>query len=286
MEWIILILLVITVIIGRIFYENHHIQKTVYELKSSKVKDDVKLIFLSDLHNQNFGKHNQNLIEQIEKENPDYILIGGDMLVGKKGELDKYAQNAWKLLQGIVNKFPVFYVNGNHEMRMKFNVEKYGTQYEEYEKKLKQMGVYMLNNNSICIEDKGIQINGMELEEVYYKKRGAKHLEVEDIKQKIGEKDETMFQILLAHKPEYFLSYVRWGADLTLAGHNHGGIVRLPFFGGMISTQYRIFPKYDGGLYTKDNKKMIVSRGLGGHTIKVRFLNLPDLVVIQLCKKK
>ena len=286
MEWVILILIVIIGVSGRILYENCHIRKTVYELKSSKVKDNIKIIFLSDLHNQSFGKNNQKLIEQIQKEKPDYILIGGDMLVGKRGELDKNASNAWKLLQGIVNEFPVFYVNGNHETRMKFDVEKYGTQYEEYEKKLKQLGVSILNNGSFSMEDKGIQINGIELEEAYYKKRGAKTLTVEEIEQRIGKKDETMFQILLAHKPEYFPSYVGWGADLTLAGHNHGGIVRFPFLGGMISTQYRILPKYDGGLYTKENKNMIVSRGLGGHTIKVRFMNLPDFIVIQLCKKE
>lgn len=284
MEWFLIVMLVVFIVVVRILYENHHIQKTIYEIKSNKLKDDVKIIFLSDLHNQSFGKNNKKLIEQIEQERPDYVLVGGDMLVGKRGELDHNAKNAWELLQGIVNIFPVFYVNGNHETRMKYDIKKYGIQYQEYEKKIKQLGIRILNDDNILVEEKGIQISGIELGEQYYKKRGAKWLEVSDIEDKLGRTDRKFFQILLAHKPEYFSVYTQWGADLILSGHNHGGIVRLPFFGGIISTQYRILPKYDGGLYTKENKRMIVSRGLGGHTIKVRFLNLPDLVIIHLHK--
>lgn len=285
MAWIMLILFIVLAIVGRVLYENCHIQKTVYEFKSNKVKEDATFIFLSDLHNQSFGKNNQKLIEQIEKENPDYILIGGDMLVGKKGEIDQHARNAWKLLQGIVNKFPVFYVNGNHETRMKFDTEKYGEQYTQYEEKLKKMGVSILNNDSIFLEEKGIQINGLELEEEYYKKRRAKDLTVTEIEQRLDKTAKDSFQILLAHKPEYFMSYAGWGADLTLSGHNHGGMIRLPLIGGIVSTQYRVLPKYDGGLYTKEEKHMIVSRGLGGHTIKVRLMNVPDFVIIHISPK-
>lgn len=285
MAWIMLILFIVLAIVGRVLYENCHIQKTVYEFKSNKVKEDTTFIFLSDLHNQSFGKNNQKLIEQIEKENPDYILIGGDMLVGKKGEIDQHARNAWKLLQGIVNKFPVFYVNGNHETRMKFDTEKYGEQYTQYEEKLKKMGVSILNNDSLFLEEKGIQINGLELEEEYYKKRRAKDLTVTEIEQRLDKTAKDRFQILLAHKPEYFMSYAGWGADLTLSGHNHGGMIRLPLIGGIVSTQYRVLPKYDGGLYTKEEKHMIVSRGLGGHTIKVRLMNVPDFVIIHISPK-
>lgn len=285
MAWIMLILFIVLVIVGRVLYENCHIQKTVYEFKSTKVKEDTTFIFLSDLHNQSFGKNNRKLIEQIEKENPDYILIGGDMLVGKKGEIDQHARNAWKLLQGIVNKFPVFYVNGNHETRMKFDTEKYGEQYTQYEEKLKKMGVSILNNDSLFLEEKGIQVNGLELEEEYYKKRRAKDLTVTEIEQRLDKTAKNRFQILLAHKPEYFMSYAGWGADLTLSGHNHGGMIRLPLIGGIVSTQYRVLPKYDGGLYTKEEKYMIVSRGLGGHTIKVRLMNVPDFVIIHISPK-
>ena len=91
--------------------------------------------------------------------------------------------------------------------------------------------------------------------------------------------DDT-FNILLAHHPLYGEAYAGWGADLTLSGHLHGGIVRLPHFGGMISPQLRPFPKYDRGMYEIRGKKLIVSAGLGSHTIPLRINNPPQLVVI------
>ena len=95
-------------------------------------------------------------------------------------------------------------------------------------------------------------------------------------------KDRSCFQILMAHNPEYFRTYRRWGADLVLSGHVHGGIVRLPFFGGVISPRVRLFPQYDGGHFTKENKDLIVSRGLGSHTIPFRLWNPGELVEIEL----
>ena len=75
---------------------------------------------------------------------------------------------------------------------------------------------------------------------------------------------------------------MNWGANLTLAGHMHGGMVRIPFLGAILSPQLRLFPNFTAGLYEKENKKMLVSRGLGSHTIRIRFMNVPELMVIQL----
>jgi predicted MPP superfamily phosphohydrolase len=87
---------------------------------------------------------------------------------------------------------------------------------------------------------------------------------------------------LLAHNPKYFKSYAAWGADLTLSGHIHGGIVQIPFLGGAVSPQVEFFPKYDAGLFHENDKAMILSRGLGTHTINVRINNTAELVSIKL----
>jgi hypothetical protein len=100
------------------------------------------------------------------------------------------------------------------------------------------------------------------------------------LEQMIGKPNDDSFRLLLAHHPCYFDAYAGWGADLTLSGHLHGGIVRLPFFGGVVSPQIRLFPRYDKGMYTMDGKKMIVSAGLGSHTIKLRINNPPELIII------
>ena len=95
--------------------------------------------------------------------------------------------------------------------------------------------------------------------------------------------DSDSYNILLSHNPRYFLTYVQWGADLTLSGHVHGGMVRIPFVGAVFSPDEGFFPKYDAGLYTEESgKSIVVSRGLGSGSRGFRLFNRPDLVVITL----
>ena len=93
------------------------------------------------------------------------------------------------------------------------------------------------------------------------------------------------YEIVLAHNPNYFDTYVQWGADLVLSGHVHGGSVILPFLGGVISTTYELFPKYDFGNFKRGKADLVLSRGLGMHTIKVRLFNRPEVSVITLGEK-
>ena len=93
---------------------------------------------------------------------------------------------------------------------------------------------------------------------------------------------DPAFPILLAHNPEYFPQYAAWGARLVLSGHIHGGIARLPFLGGVISPSLRLFPVYDAGLFQEGKCRMVLTRGLGLHHIKLRFFNRPELSVIDM----
>ncbi len=101
----------------------------------------------------------------------------------------------------------------------------------------------------------------------------------------LGEPDKSVFTILLAHNPDYFPEYAAWGADLVLSGHVHGGVVRIPFWNkGVISPAVKLFPKYDGGLFEEGNSHMLLSRGLGCHTIPFRAFNPGDLIFLQFQK--
>ena len=95
-----------------------------------------------------------------------------------------------------------------------------------------------------------------------------------------GIPDPEVFHILLAHNPVYFDTYAAWGADLTLSGHLHGGIIRIPGIGGLITPQAQLFPKYDRGLISVNGKYMVVSAGLGEHTVPIRIFNPPQLILI------
>ena len=107
-------------------------------------------------------------------------------------------------------------------------------------------------------------------------------MRAEDLTAVLGEPNKNTFNILLAHHPDYFQAYADWGADLVLSGHLHGGMIRLPGVGGVISPGWRLFPRYDHGLYMMRDKKMIVSAGLASHTIKLRVNNPPELAVIDI----
>ena len=127
-----------------------------------------------------------------------------------------------------------------------------------------------------------IQIHGLEIPREGYKKFRKTFVSLEQIEERIGKADSSKYQILLAHNPIYADTYLEWGADLILSGHLHGGIVRLPGLGGVITPQFRLFPKYSGELTVKEGKSVVVSKGLGTHTIKIRFLNPAEMVVLHL----
>ena len=102
----------------------------------------------------------------------------------------------------------------------------------------------------------------------------------------LGNARKDNYVILLAHNPDFFSEYARWGADLTISGHVHGGIARVPFWGkGVISPSLRLFPEYDGGIFEQGGAKMLLSRGLGTHTIPVRLFNPGELWVVDFTAK-
>lgn len=100
--------------------------------------------------------------------------------------------------------------------------------------------------------------------------------------EQLGICDRKAFNLLLAHNPLYFDEYADWGADLVLSGHVHGGVVILPFLGGVISPQVRLFPKYYAGTYFHGKSEMILSRGLHMHSFRIRLFNMPELSCVTL----
>ena len=126
-----------------------------------------------------------------------------------------------------------------------------------------------------------IRISGLEIPLSAYEKLGKRKLSVRQIEDRIGRSDPS-YQILLAHNPAYVQQYEAWGADLVLSGHVHGGLVGLPWIGGVISPDFRLFPAYSAGIYRDPKTDVVVSRGLGVHSVPIRFMNPAELVVLEL----
>ncbi|MFR8545685.1 MAG: metallophosphoesterase, partial [[Clostridium] scindens] len=106
-------------------------------------------------------------------------------------------------------------------------------------------------------------------------------MEEEEIESRVGTADSS-YQILLAHNPAYVAAYRKWGADLILSGHLHGGIVRIPGIGGVIAPDFTLFPKYSGDIYREEDATVVVSKGLGAHSVPIRLLNPAEMVVLVL----
>lgn len=268
--------------------------KTEYFINSGRkgiVSERLTFVVLSDIHNVRFPGGNKSLLRKIFKLNPDFVIIAGDLITKRK---PCYPGNAYNLVKVLSDYYPIYYAYGNHEQRFEdmecnpdpdvFSDKKLVESWAVFKTKLAELGVYILHNKSVTIryKDNIINITGLSLASEFYASGKPPKLEQEEIINKIGKRDREAYQILIAHNPVYFKEYVRWGADLVISGHVHGGLIRLPFIGGVISPQVRLFPKYDAGLFEENGRYMIVSRGLGTHSFMPRIFNPPELVVINL----
>lgn len=256
-------------------------QELHIEGKTGKSLEKVcRFAFLSDLHNHSYGKNNEKLLTAIDEAKPDFIVSAGDMLVAKPGHS---METAIQLMRDLASQYPVYYGNGNHEYRLRIYQKKYGDMYQKYKEVLDSCGIHHLANEKkiLSFGKRKINICGLEIDRKYYKRFEKTAMEDAYIESEVGKKP-NLFTILIAHNPEYFPQYANWGAELTLSGHVHGGIVRFPKLGGLVSPQLRLFPKYDGGVYKINGKYMILSRGLGTHTIPIRIFNRAELIIIDL----
>lgn len=246
-----------------------------YEIFSEHLLSNQRFVLLTDLHGCLHGKKNDKLVRMIEEAHPNFICVAGDMTV-KTGY---HTKEMLELMQRLCQSYRVYYSPGNHEIRM--------PDYEAYKRNLTEVGVRYLENEMIPIGG-NILVYGLDLPEEWYHKMWQKReMKPEHLEQLIGTCRTDCFNLLLAHNPEYAKQYAAWGADLTVSGHVHGGIMRLPCLGGVIAPSLRLFPKFDAGeFYLGKGKTMIISRGLGLHHIKLRFFNRPEVSVINLtCQK-
>lgn len=303
-------------------YERQHIVTTVYPVCSEKLGAEwngYRICFLTDLHNNTYGKNGLQLLEdKIAAAKPDLILIGGDMMKTSLHNMRPFDQ-VQEFVIKLAGQYPVLYSFGNHEKRMRDYTDYLGDAFQNYKKALEDAGVKWLENDSVELtavlaeekpvyqisrHGKGgaaehqagertedtpaaantrIRITGLDMDWCYYVCKGKVMQMVSGYMERtLGKAPDDTFEILLPHSPLYLEEYAAWGADLTLAGHFHGGTIRLPFLGGVMSPQFQFFIGRDRGEYMQGDSRMIVSGGLGTHSINLRLNNPSELVVAEL----
>lgn len=270
-----------------LYLSNNWLQVTHYAVCLPQLPpewDGYQILQLSDLHGKFFGQDNQWLVAAIRRIDPDIIVATGDMM----NSTDDDGQAWLCLVQQLEQQYPIYFSLGNHEQIARRRQEQPNL-YAQLLPKLQAAGVVCLDNRHVVLRrgQSAVHLYGLTIDLPHYSEASVATaaLNTAYLQRKIGRPDQAQVNILLAHNPDYFPQYAAWGADLTLSGHIHGGVVRIPTKGGLLSPAREFFPEYDAGHFHADAGQMIVSRGLGNSVIHQRIFNRPQLVVITLCRE-
>lgn len=288
MRWwivIVAIVLILAVILTiRAFYEYASLVRTDYEIETDKFPEGkrLRLLVLSDLHDRVYGPENEKLLDMMRSCEPDAILLTGDILTASR---KKDPNQVFAFLAKSSKIAPMYYAPGNHERKIKEKKETFGILYDVFRRTLKQNQICYLENEKTILDD-NVTLYGLDLDLKYYPKLPYKNKKpiysAQEMEEDLGTMDPARYNIILAHSPRYFNAYASSGADLVLSGHYHGGAVRIPKLGGVISPQFVFFPEYDKGVYKKENTEMIVSSGCGSHKVHLRLFNKPEVMVVDI----
>ncbi|MGO5095259.1 metallophosphoesterase [Agathobaculum sp. LCP25S3_E8] len=247
-----------------------------YTLETEKLKEGqgMRLLMLSDLHSCIYGENQCQLMERIIREQPDCILLCGDIVDDKIPR-----DGAEQLLQQITQIAPCYYVSGNHEF--------WSGQAEDIFDMIEQYGVHVLRNDqeTVTINEVSFILCGVDDPASTGTQQARSYGESEEYRRTLSQfqnLDEKQLCVLLAHRPEYITEYAKYPFDLVLCGHAHGGQWRIPYLlNGLIAPNQGFFPKYAGGQYTCGSMTEIVGRGLA-RDWKPRLFNPPEIVVVDL----
>ena len=270
-------ILFISALFAFLAWQNNDVAITEHNYTNDKLPDKFngfKILHISDLHNKKFYGRLTNKIKRI---NPDIIVITGDLIDRRRTNIN----SAMELIEDIVKIAPVYYVSGNHEQLSehytklkeeldKFNVVNMDDFYTAINADGREIGLIGIADPAINASEKTY----LSESNVKYARNRLNHL-TKNLK--------TDFNILLSHRPELLNVYKDYNVDLVFSGHAHGGQIRIPLLGGILSPNQGFFPKYSEGMHREGKTSMVVSRGLGNSLFPFRIFNHPELVVVILC---
>ena len=254
--------------------------KTVYyTVESDKISAPIRIALLTDLHSCRYGENQKKLVEAVQKQNPDIVLLGGDIFDDKMPY-----DNAELTVRQLAEQYPCYYVTGNHEY--------WGYDVGTILDIVKDCGVTILAGecDTITINGQSISICGVDDPdaEIYLVEGVPVERQLERANEAAQEAEQAMekevFTILLSHRPELFETYQKYDFDLVLSGHAHGGQWRIPgLLNGLYAPHQGLFPEYAGGRYDYAGGTMIVSRGLARESTPIpRIFNRPEVVIVDV----
>lgn len=266
------VLLVLTALLaaGFLLWGNCSLQTAETALVSPALPpafDGLRIVELADLHGRVFGRGSRRLLAAVRRAEPDLICIDGDLF-------DEHTDLAMlpPLLRGLCAIAPVYYVTGNHEWRV--------PGLRGILAQMRACGVTVLQDDWRVLRrgEDALVLAGTDDPCGPAERKTPAEL-IADIRADAG---EAAFLLLLTHRNDQLPQWSALGVQAVLAGHCHGGVVRLPFVGGLFGTDRRLFPAWDAGLYRQGETVLYVSRGLGYTNVHFRLFNRPEVAVIVL----
>lgn len=251
--------------------DNSHFVDTFYEVEDDRIANHIRIVELADLHLNEFGENNCELVDEITRLQPDIIAMAGDMMDMRTTD----ATVVTELCRQLVEVAPVYFSYGNHEKQL-IRVDQTSTANEE----LEAMGVHVLHNryetveiNGSVLDIGGLSANPGTMEADYTRDFWQNYLKTEN------------YRLLLVHYPQFFFTggeLVDCGVDMALCGHLHGGQVVVPFVGGLYHPTGGFLPEMTDGCNLVGDTWVVISRGLGNGKWFPRVNNPPELVIVDL----
>ena len=269
-------------------------------IESSKVTDPVRFVYIADLHESVFGDKNQPFYDQLKELDPDFILIGGD-IINWTSKNDEYAVEVIGKLAGLSD---VYFSIGNHEIEylyLRREIEFSGSDRNDssltlvktdengFIGRIERAGATVLQKKWIDIE-----INGTKLR-IGGAYEGMFSLDPDNPKGTMlrgmyafltGFQDTDSLKLYMTHRPYSFLNgngSSLWDIDVVLCGHEHAGQVILPVLGGLYSRERGFFPQYTHGVFGFGGTTLIVTSGIGSDAeLLPRFNNSPEIVLVTI----
>lgn len=264
---ILLILFAFLVFLDTFFIEPNLVQFNTKRLNVPCWNNDLngfKVALVSDIHlGTRFVDINKlnKIVDNINKNNPDIVVICGDLdalaIVDKNYSITEVANS----LKNIKSKYGIFAIMGNHDYLMSDII---GAVYQKSDIKL-------LKDDDSFINVNGKKIRIVGLEDLWFRNSSPRVV--------IGENNEKLPTIVLAHNPDYF-PRVSQNTTITLSGHTHGGEICLPFIGSLtVPSEYG--NRYRSGHIVENNKHLFVSRGVATLSFG-RFMSPPEVNILEL----
>lgn len=262
------LVILVSILIIDLYRSNNCLKVSTHNIDSEKVSSCVRVGVISDLHGKVFGEDNDVLFEKLKAQNPQIILVVGDMISSDQ-TADEDINALSVFLNTLCDIAPVYYSVGNHE--------RFNPRYENIYEVIDSSEAVLLSDEYTDLNVAGINIRLGGI--TYYRfwdEESEAFLETFC--------NTESFKLLMCHHPEFY----QWGIknydiDLTVSGHTHGGMVKLPILGPLYAPEQGWFPEFGAGLYNEENGSIAVTTGLASSPSYLpRVFNRPEIMIIDL----